>query len=277
MLRYESDVLMTPPNGWSREDIEILEEELERVKENGQSLRPAFERTAIRTGRKANSIRNYYYTTYRASKGERAGRTFETFTKDEVLELLSYMLTAQAEGKSVRRAAMELGNFDHNVMLRYQNKYRSLIKSRPEMVYHVMAKLKEQNIPYFDPYAQTTAPLQDADEQQMDNVLAQTWKEVYQKLLKLPRQKALHLVQGIQALFDAAEPSQDLQKVVRENIRLQQENKGLVRQLEMIRMPIDGDVLADGGMATARHASQRYDLLQNTSQELAVFMPKKQE
>ena len=42
-------------------------------------------------------------------------------------------------------------------------------------------------------------------------------------------------------------------------------------------LPENGDVLAEGGMTTARRAAQQYDLMQNTSEELAVFLPKNEE
>ncbi len=276
MMHYDENNKIAPPNGWNEEHIAILEEELQRAKAQGESLRPAFERTALRTGRKPNSIRNYYYTTYRASKGQRAGRSFELFSPDEVEQLLMHMLSQQAKGKSVRRAAMELGNFDHSAMLRYQNKYRSLVRTRPDEVRRVMAKLKAQGVPCFDPYAESLLPcaMQDADEKQLEHVIGELWNDVHKKLLLLPRQKALQVVQGVTALFDAAVPDESLAE---ENRRLVKENRGLLRQIEMISMPIDGDILADGGMTIARRAAQQYDLLQNTSKELAVFMPKNEE
>ena len=271
------DTLNALPGGWSAQHIAILEEELRAAQEKGESLRPAFERTALRTGRKPNSIRNYYYTAYRAAKGQRTGRTFETFTQQEVYDLLRFMLQAQAEGKSVRRAAMELGNFDHSAMLRCQNKYRSLVKNRPEVVRRVIEELRSQGKSVYDPYASGRAAghSMDADEQQVEKVLEGIWNDLQSKLSKLPARRALAVAQGIQAIFDGTAPQES--SLVRENDRLHRENVGLVRQLEMIRMPIDGDLLADGGMHAARRAAQQAELYQNTAQEFAAFIPKNEE
>ena len=276
-MQHDRQIHVTPQNGWNEEHIAILERELQRAQENGESLRPAFERTALATGRKPNSIRNYYYTTYRAQKGERAGRSFEVFTGEQVHQLLSFMLQAQAEGKSVRRAAMELGKFDHSAMLRCQNKYRSLVKTRPEVVRRVVEELRAQGKAVFDPYESIHgAHCVGADAQQVEKVIDGTWHDLQEKLNRLPAGTAMGFLQGMHNMLDGLSNGSE-EKLRQENLRLRQENRGLCRQLEMIRMPIDGDILADGGIANARRAAQRAELFQNTSQELAVFIPKNEE
>lgn len=50
-------------------------------------------------------------------------------------------------------------------MLRYQNKYRSLIRTNPEFVQKVRAELEAEGIPAFDPYA-LESPRKSAKRQQ---------------------------------------------------------------------------------------------------------------
>lgn len=69
---------------------------------------------------------------------------FETFSKEEVERLVEQVLTAKAQGVSVRACVQQLAGGDRTRMLRYQNKYRSTVRTRPELVRGVMERLNEQ-------------------------------------------------------------------------------------------------------------------------------------
>ena len=56
------------------------------------------------------------------------------------------MLKVQAEGKSVRGIALQMANGDKKTMLRYQNKYRSLIKTDPQIVKKTILELKDEGV-----------------------------------------------------------------------------------------------------------------------------------
>ena len=103
-----------------------------------------FDRVASITGRKPNSIRNYYYLKIK-EEGSPLSTTFIPFPKEETEELIHDMLKGQAEGRSVRSMAMEMGGGDKKLMLRYQNKYRSTIKNNEELTRSVMERM-EQNL-----------------------------------------------------------------------------------------------------------------------------------
>ena len=66
------------------------------------------------TGRKPNSVRNYYYTVLcRQSPAEAASvARFTPFTPSEMEQLLRDVLCAQAEGGSVRACALQLAEGD---------------------------------------------------------------------------------------------------------------------------------------------------------------------
>ena len=48
--------------------------------------------------------------------------------------LVEQVLTARAQGVSVRACVRQMADGDRTRMLRYQNKYRSTVRTRPEIV-----------------------------------------------------------------------------------------------------------------------------------------------
>ena len=145
-----------PHGGWQQQEIDVLERTVSEAAQSGQSLRSVFERVSEELGRKPNSIRNFYYAQLRAREDGGVPRAlpFETFAPDEVEQLVERVLTARGQGQSVRACVRELSGGDKTRMLRYQNKYRSTVRTRPELVHRVMDRLSEQGIPYVSPYPQ---------------------------------------------------------------------------------------------------------------------------
>ena len=88
----------------------------------------------------------------------RAKRTFVLFGEDEKRDLLRTMLSEQGRGVSVRGCAIALAGGERSQMLRYQNKYRNLVRSNPDLVRQVMIELENQGMPCTDPYAPSTVP-----------------------------------------------------------------------------------------------------------------------
>ena len=145
-----------PHGGWQQQEIDVLERTVSEAAQSGQSLRSVFERVSEELGRKPNSIRNFYYAQLRTQEGGTAPRAlpFETFAPEEVEQLVERVLTARGQGKSVRACVRELSGGDKTRMLRYQNKYRSTVRTRPELVHRVMDRLSEQGVPFVSPYPQ---------------------------------------------------------------------------------------------------------------------------
>ena len=143
-----------PHGGWQKQEIEALERSVEQAEQSGEPLRSVFERMGQELGRRPNSIRNFYYAQVRARQEDGTPRAlpFETFTQEEVEGLIRSVLTARAQGVSVRACVRELAGGDRTRMLRYQNKYRSVIRTRPELVRRVMEELDAQGTPYVSPY-----------------------------------------------------------------------------------------------------------------------------
>lgn len=143
-------------SGWKKEEEELLWKEVRNARQEGRALKSVFDNVARETGRRPNSIRNYYYAKAKENP-EEAGRSpaFVPFTEQEIWDLLITVLGEQAKGVSVRACTLMMGDGDTRAMLRYQNKYRSLIKTNPALIKEVIRYMRENDMPCYDPYEQT--------------------------------------------------------------------------------------------------------------------------
>ena len=148
---------MTQPNvnprhagkpGWQEAETARLFSAVKAANAAGTPLRSVFESLSDDLGRKPNSIRNYYYACLRQQPdaAERAP-AFQPFTPEETHELLRQVLIARGKGLSVRSCVMALAQGSHSRMLRYQNKYRTILKTRPELIAQVCEELKQEGLP----------------------------------------------------------------------------------------------------------------------------------
>ena len=133
--------------GWSESENKLLWETADEAQQQGLPLKAVFEQIAEQTGRRPNSIRNYYYAQVRSREdGQNHAARFVPFTQPEVDWLMEQVLIARAEGQSVRSCLQKLSGGDHSLMLRYQNKYRAVIKSRPDYVRALVDRLNGEGI-----------------------------------------------------------------------------------------------------------------------------------
>lgn len=133
--------------GWSESENKLLWETADEAQQQGLPLKAVFEQIAQQTGRRPNSIRNYYYAQVRNREdGQAHAARFVPFTQPEVDWLMEQVLVARAEGQSVRSCLQKLSGGDHSLMLRYQNKYRAVIKSRPDYVRALVEKLNSEGV-----------------------------------------------------------------------------------------------------------------------------------
>lgn len=141
--------------GWTEAEDTLLFDLAEHAQQAGRPLKLVFEELAARTGRRPNSVRNYYYARVKAGDCAR-GHTpaFVPFTQEEAEQLMEAVLSAQANGESVRSCTLRLGGGQQRVMLRYQNKYRALVRTDPALVRRVMERMQHEGKPVFDPYAE---------------------------------------------------------------------------------------------------------------------------
>jgi hypothetical protein len=139
--------------GWKDEEKLMLWDEVKKAQKIGAPLKRVFETVAVKTRRKPNSVRNYYYMKVKETgEIEQKPSSFTPFSKEEIYTLLKTLLGSGAKGESVRGASLRLAGGDKTLMLRYQNKYRSLIKNGRPLVEKVMADMDSDNEKYFNPY-----------------------------------------------------------------------------------------------------------------------------
>ncbi|MBO4297462.1 MAG: hypothetical protein J5602_13035 [Clostridia bacterium] len=151
-------------SGWSEDESSLLWRAADEAQAQGLPLKQVFEQVAEKTGRRPNSIRNYYYAQARERAGghERAAR-FVPFTEDEVRSLVETVLRRKAEGMSVRACLQQMAGGSHSLMLRYQNKYRAVLRSRPEIIRETLERLKAEGVECPQPQVRARARLSPED------------------------------------------------------------------------------------------------------------------
>ena len=134
--------------GWRDEESNTLFSAVREASRQGTPLRNVFEQVASSLGRKPNSIRNYYYAQLRQrpETGLNRAAPFQTFTDEEVRELLRTVLIARGQGVSVRACVMRMAGGDRSMMLRFQNKYRSILKNRPHLLMEIAEDLRREGV-----------------------------------------------------------------------------------------------------------------------------------
>ena len=137
-------------NGYARSEAEELVGYIAEGRRAGKTLTALFAGYGRAHGRAGGSVRNYYYrllkTDSPAARGILEGTRLRAeavrpFTEAEQEEMLRLILTERGKGVSVRRAIANVCGGDEKKMLRYQNKYRNMLKKQPEEVRAAAQKL----------------------------------------------------------------------------------------------------------------------------------------
>ena len=136
--------------GWTEEEDAALLSAAIEARRTRQPLKTAFDAIAEKTERRPNSVRNHYYTQLKPA--EKTEPAFLPFSEEETDRLLETVLLALSNGQSVRACTLEMADGDTRRMLRYQNKYRALLKSQPDRVRAARKSLIEHGHPVPDPF-----------------------------------------------------------------------------------------------------------------------------
>lgn len=148
---------------WNDKEVLHLFGKVEDCKKKSVSLRVAFEGHAKIYGRKANSVRNYYYQEVnnlqkdverckrlQIDLGKHNKMQFEKFDQEAEQNLLRQISLLTAKGLSVRAACERLSGGNLSVMTRIQNKYQSLkrksIKADNVVLFRKQNFLREEEI-----------------------------------------------------------------------------------------------------------------------------------
>ena len=120
---------------WTQSQIAMLVEKASR----GNVRTHAFEEIARATGRRANSVRNYYYKFLAREKTH-----FCPFPESEVKQILREIVLGTSRGESVRSICIRLAQGSKSKMLRIQNKYRAIMRGNPNLIEKVKTELEAQ-------------------------------------------------------------------------------------------------------------------------------------
>ena len=141
-------VTVHPRSGWKQEENDLLFGAVREAAAEGKPLRDVFISVGEELQRKPNSIRNYYYARVKEQPELAPSKTtFRSFDREELHQLLRDVLMARGRGESVRACVTRRAGGDRSAMLRYQNKYRSVLKNRPELLMEVARELRQEGLP----------------------------------------------------------------------------------------------------------------------------------
>lgn len=130
-------------NGYGIQEAKALIDFVSEGKKRGESLSRLFGEYGKRCGRAAGSVRNYYYQFLKSEdarakeilRGKRLrAEKIRAFTDAERDEMLKKILSERSKGYSVRRSIANICAGNEKLMLRYQNKYRNLVKKQPALI-----------------------------------------------------------------------------------------------------------------------------------------------
>ena len=126
----------------SNEQINELLTSADSAVKESRSLSAVFERFAEKNDRAKGGVRNLYYKLVKESKtdkelleafptlkGLKAERS-RVFSEEEENEVFERIREGVSGGKSARKVIKELSNGDEKLALRYQNKYRNMLRER---------------------------------------------------------------------------------------------------------------------------------------------------
>lgn len=132
---------------WKDEEVKKLFNFVEQEKLKNKSLCDIFKNYALISSRKPHSVRNYYYAELKflEQNNDKATRLNidlakhtkceqKAFSDSETKQVLINLLKLTQKGYSVRKACFELSGGNITNMVRYQNKYRTVLVKQPELL-----------------------------------------------------------------------------------------------------------------------------------------------
>ena len=225
---------MLSRSGWSEAEKERLFDLARGAEKTRRPLKSVFEEMARLTGRRPNSVRNYYYARVREAGGEAYAhqRAFKPFTDEETAMLVETVLGAQAAGESVRSCTLRMAGGDDKAMLRYQNKYRSVLKTNPELVRRVMRDLTACGHKSFDPYMELPGGVRAGRPRKTDTDADRMAAKVVSELARVPGLNVNALMEALGTLaVHAAKSTERAEPQDGAGAALRAENAALKNQL----------------------------------------------
>jgi len=142
-------------NGFNKDEVVKLIDFIKKGKEKGTCLSKLFDDYGKAYGRAKGSIRNFYYQLLKEQELNNSAKTIlqgknlkaekiVEFNDNETKELVKNILKGKSQGRSVRNIIRELSKGNDKLMLRFQNKYRNILRTNQELIECTMNELKEE-------------------------------------------------------------------------------------------------------------------------------------
>lgn len=171
--------------GFNELETKQLIELVKQSKASGKSMLYAFNVFAKETNKSMGTVRNYYYKTIKKSKASDKLKLklgidetlFPTLIKEfnlsEERALLHKVLIKTTLGSSVRKVIIEISGGNEKLALRNQNKYRNLLKTKPNLVNEVILEVEKELGTCKNPYVEISNNLNSklALEESINNLL----------------------------------------------------------------------------------------------------------
>lgn len=130
-------------NTWTNAEIKQLFSLVEQYKKQGKPIIDAFYEHAKNYGRQPLSVRNFYYSKVDEISSNtqiqnklainiklHEKNNYAKFDERQTQKLLEQIKKRTSEGLSIRKACLELANGNAKELLRFQNKYREIVKKQ---------------------------------------------------------------------------------------------------------------------------------------------------
>ncbi|MCQ2387469.1 MAG: hypothetical protein MJ066_03370 [Clostridia bacterium] len=126
------------------------------IKDKKGSRVNIFKEYSLKSGKAEGSVRNLYYALVKISNSDKEftkkyfngiplkAKTVKSFTISEEKKILKNILLKVKDGLSVRSAINELTNGNTKLALRYQNKYRNIIKNNISLYNEVVSEIEKE-------------------------------------------------------------------------------------------------------------------------------------
>lgn len=241
---------------WKDEEVIKLFNFIEQGRLENICLTTLFSRYAKSTNRMANSVRNYYYAelnelTKDEKRQKRLGIDLSVHTKceqqefsqQETKQLMLDILKQTAKGISVRKACLNLADGDISKMVRFQNKFRTVVLKNKDLYEQCLQELNQKGvavkkempnnvIAFKDKRLLTDSDINSLFLGLVKLVKKQASEEVAQSL-KSETDRANSMLR--KALVDLGEKENEI-KLLRKNFKVvAQENEKLSEEIKLLR------------------------------------------
>ena len=144
---------------WKDDEVIKLFRFIENGKNQNKCLSILFSEFASLTNRMPNSVRNYYYAELNCLQNDKARQKKlnidlnlhqkvdqKEFLNEETKQLVMEILKQTSKGLSVRKACLNLADGDINKMVRFQNKFRTVVLKDKNLYESCLNELKNQGV-----------------------------------------------------------------------------------------------------------------------------------